>query len=87
MRVIEKDSFVRFIPENDEEHDIFARRFTDEYMKTSKIIKTKGFTDEFGEPNGKRYIEIRGATEKKEPKKVVAANVIPTDPSPEAKSA
>ena len=56
------DNTVRLIPENDE-IEKFNQLFPANYLRTSKVVKSKGFVDKFGKPTGTRYLTIRGYDE------------------------
>ena len=56
------NSMVIFPDESDREW--FDDVYPDEFLKTSKTVRTKNFMDKFGCPEEKRYMVIRGRTKK-----------------------
>lgn len=73
------DSTIRLIPESADEISKFRDLFPSTYLRTSKVIKSKGFVDEFGSPTGVRYLLIRGfdEAELKKPEKVKIRGMVP----------
>ena len=60
MKVSENGDVVRLVPETETEQKIINRHFPDDYLKTSKVMRVKGFVDQFGNPAKGKYLELKG---------------------------